>query len=374
MSFFAVLDRSEPDELEEFTVEQCHINLWALRGLGPGRRRFFLDVGVRVKAGGGASLKGFSLVLPFGAEAHTDLTTLLVENRRVAELIFDSDISWPTPPPGSNFKLITIGDNDMRVMPVKTAANKGLDTGADVSVRDFMFVTPLPANETGYARVRFPLNNLGSTWQWQASSGRRTGAILDFRVLDQRSTATLDDGNELRARAKHIDTVAVFAMVPSWLHGRAINPELKYMRVLESRVWTPYLKRLAEFGDRPMVVFSWKGKDVSLDEPLRIYADFTMRRKGPSLLASLVFLALTIAAVGFVYDLPVRDGVTTSLQAVGDLIAEKFELLITGGVLAALVLGLKIPERLAKAVGAVKAARAGFRAFEELVFRRRGAQ
>jgi len=366
MPFFAVLIRPDASDRQLFEVEQCHINLWALRGLWPGRRRFYLDVGVRIKAGDGEAIKGFSLVLPFGVEAHLDLTPLLKDERKVTELIFDSDIGLPTDPSDVNNKVITVNEDRMRLQAVKDVDD--VDAKPEVSIRDFAYVTPLPPGETGYARVRFPINNLGSTWQWQRTSGQRSGAILDFRVLDQRSTATLKNGTEIRARTKTINTVAVFAMVPSWLHGRAINPAAKYMRVLESREWTPYLKRVPEFGDKPMVVFSWKGNAVSLAKPLRIYADFTMRRKSTPILLSLALVALAIVAVGVIYELPVRANVTGVLEDGWSWLQSWFELLLGAGVITVLLFLFKVPGRLAQFFKFTRGIRAGFRALEDWIF------
>ena len=307
MSFFAVLDVSESRERGQFAVEQCHINLWALQGLWPRRRMFYLDVGVKLSAKE-ADVHAFSLVLPFGTSRCTNLTDTLF-TLTTAELIFDSDISYPESQPGGH-SLIRVGTQPMHVLPVSASAQKDQTLGTrDVSVWDLKLAAPLRAGQTGYARVRFPIEVLGSAWQWQRSGLRRSGAILDFRLLDQRSTATLTGGEDLRARALELKKVAIFTMVPAWLHGRAIHPALNYIRVLESKVWAPYLGRKAEFRNRPMVVFSWKGDGLSLTNPLRIYTDFTMRRKSPTVLLGAAMTAVALLVGGLIYEIPVREGV-----------------------------------------------------------------
>lgn len=362
MSFFAVLDVSDSQDRGHFEVDQCHINLWALSGLWFRRRMFYLDVGIKLAALG-ADLHAFSLVLPFGTSSFDDLTSS-ISTRTTAELIFDSDIVYP------ERGLIQVGPQQMRVLSVSATGQKDVSLStADVSVWDLKLTSPLVAGQTGYARVRFPIEVLGSVWQWQQSGARRSGAILDFRVLDQRSTATLPNGPDLRARALGLKKVAIFAMVPAWLHGRAIHPDLNYIRVLESQVWASYLGRRAEFRNRPMVVFSWKGNGLSLATPLRIYTDFTIRRKAPSALLVGAATAVAVSAVGFVYEVPIRPEVQGFAQAAGSFISGELEPFVPVTFIGAIIVVSTIAGVGRKAWTTSKKFREWMRSWEEAFFR-----
>jgi hypothetical protein len=321
LSFFAVLDVEDQDKRKRFTVERCHLNLWSLAGLGPRRRIFVLDVGLKIKASS-VPVRGFSLALPFGVDTYSGLEDQ-VRTQTTAELIFDSTISYPGNGDAPREPVIRVGSDDMKILSVQVGQKKTARlSNESLTVWDFSFITPLPAGEIGYVRLRFPIVNLGRTWQWQKASWRKSGAILDLRLSDQRSTATLDGGSELRARALALEGVNVFAMVPAWLNGRAMHPELNYTRVLENDVWSSYLRRQAERGAKPMIVFAWKVNiPVTLDSPLRIYADFIMRRRTPVLLIAVVALVCSVAAIGLIFDLPVRQPVLDGLAWAQDLIA-----------------------------------------------------
>jgi hypothetical protein len=87
MGFFAVV-RANPTD--DFSIVECHINLWCLAGLLK-RRVFFLDVGLRLRAGEKA-ISTFEMALPFGiygkeADGFKDLHSLFGDDD-VCQLVF----------------------------------------------------------------------------------------------------------------------------------------------------------------------------------------------------------------------------------------------------------------------------------------------
>lgn len=69
MGYFAVL-RPQPagdDSAEIPEIRRCHINLWSLSSLIPGRRLFYFDVGLELVATAGP-IDQVELLLPFRVE------------------------------------------------------------------------------------------------------------------------------------------------------------------------------------------------------------------------------------------------------------------------------------------------------------------
>ncbi|PYY46418.1 hypothetical protein DEJ03_08015 [Curtobacterium sp. MCLR17_043] len=294
MSYFAIL-QDQGHNPARYTIQECHINLWCLATLPPRRRAFYLDVGLRIEAGS-ESLHSVGLSLPVAADAYADLSPY-VKEQKSSELIFDSpvDVAGDT---------ITVDGKSMRAISLRGGLKPDERlTGADLTVWKLEFNEPLAANQLGYLRVRFRVTNPGRIWHWQPRTARHSGAILDFRVNDQRSAAFLEHGDELRSRTLPMATTYLFVMTPAWLHGRTVYPALRYARVLETTHWHRYLDRKSEYNARQLVVSYWRSQNGA---PLRVYIDYVMgRRAHPWWTAFGAILVLTLL-LGTVFQLPLQ--------------------------------------------------------------------
>jgi hypothetical protein len=294
MSYFAIL-KDQGQNPTQYEIKECHINLWCLATLPPRRRAFYLDVGLRIEAGPEALYK-VVLSLPVAADAYADLSPY-VKEQQSSELIFDSpvDVAGDT---------IKVRGQDMRAISLRGGLKPDERlTGADLTVWELEFNEPLAANQLGYLRVRFRVVNPGRIWHWQPRTARHSGAILDFRVNDQRSAAFLEHGDELRSRTLPMGTTYLFVMAPAWLHGRTVYPALRYARVLETAHWHRYLDRKSEYNGKQLIVSYWKSADGA---PLRVYIDYVMgRRTHPwwTAVGAIVVLALVL---GTVFHLPLQ--------------------------------------------------------------------
>jgi hypothetical protein len=333
VAFFAVLRNESDSQDQPFTVLQCHINLWSLAAMWPRRRIFLLDVGLKIRADSEA-LDGFHLALPAKISSYKSLAREMTSDRQIAELIFDSPVQFGSVPGPNEMKTIQVGDDEaMPVLPVVPKETKDTALSQDgFDVWPVKLARPLAPGETGYLRIRYNVADLGQTWQWQKLGFRKTGAILDFRLSDQRSTATLESGDAIRHRVMPLETVNFFSMMPARLHGRSVSPDARYTRALENDAWSAYLHRKPERTGRTMLATAWKASPrdeevggvksnraaVTTERPLRIFVDYVQRRSPhPVVIAGLTLLTSLIAA-GAVFDLPLKGW----SQAIVDVICD----------------------------------------------------
>lgn len=257
MSFFAVLDAPTRGAAPSFEVSRLHINFWSLAAIGTRRRMFVFDVGVEIKPTGQESVSEFSLALPFDTLAPRSLKKK-VERREIAELIFDSPVEF------LSGRGMNVGEQDPFVPGDVLLREARKDTNYSDSrftLWDLKLSEPVEPGRTRYVRLRFPVVRTGRTWQWTRTRLRRTGAVFDFRISDIRGSVQVQDGQSLVPRIVNVQSAAVFLMTPLWMHARSINPEPKYIRLLEGRVWSQYLDRAPELSRRSrLVVRYWKPK------------------------------------------------------------------------------------------------------------------
>lgn len=349
MSFFAVLNPRQDNDRDEFVVHQCHINLWSLGALKPRRRVLYLDIGLKLQAKK-ADLKELQIALPADVSHYLDLSDEITSNQKIAELIFDSSVTI-TRGTAEATTLRIGGDDAMQVLGV-VPNNKKIDQLSEkgFSVWPIELAETLRKGDTGYVRVRFHVTDLRPTLSWQKAGWRRTGAILDFRLNDQRSTATLTAGHTLRRRVVDLENVYFFSMMPSILHARTVNPQLNYTRVLESEAWAAYLHRRPERSGKAVLVASWKAKSkamppygrrkltirepaVTLEKPLRIYVDYVQTPvKHPIVIAAITAVLLLILA-GAVYDLPLQAWSQAVVDHISDGLGTLVAVLVGIGVL-----------------------------------------
>ncbi|KRC51874.1 hypothetical protein ASE16_02045 [Leifsonia sp. Root227] len=368
MSFFAVLDGVEPDDRTDFTVTRLHLNLWCLAAIGFRRRTFVFDVGVEVTAGT-TKVDKLVVALPFDTYRVESLSKKVL-NLTTAAVIFDTVID------SISESQSTISYDD-RTLHVTSVATKKAERDAQYSKPGLFtlfhlpLTEPIEPGETSYIRVRFPIVGTGTAWQWTRSHLRKTAAILDFRISDLRSSELLEGGSELIRRVRPIQSVAAFIMAPSWLHGRTIHPEPRYIRLLEARVWAQYLNRAPERLRRSrLVVYYWKNSakkrvgdpatdptpgipdaasaestatssaaaateantngeeaeprsperltDITVQNPMRIYSDLTIDQRPSRAITALMSAVITAAVFALLFDVPDRQWVNDFLTWVAD--------------------------------------------------------
>lgn len=207
----------------------------------------------------------------------------------------------------------------------------------------------------------------------------RTGAVFDFRIADIRSSAQIPGGESLIDRIRPVKSAAVFIMTPLWLHARSVNPDPKYIRLLEGRVWSDYLDRAPELSRRSrLVVRYWKptGKAnsqtnkastadvhsssnaepaaptpveseaqgpvasdrhlemyakssdsgesrthlITTDNPMRVFAEFKIdsrrSRLGPAILGGIIVLAFALASTDLTLEAPMVSAVNSLVSII----------------------------------------------------------
>ncbi len=305
MGFFAVVREQD----QPFEVELCHLNLWSLSGLF--RRAFFWDVGLQLKADDDKQLSKLSLALPFSTESGgmKDLSDSL-KSPEVSELIFGTSVSIS----GSEIKYVKEdGTFDLVLGQISEndSNREKKRSGTTFSYWNLILAEPIPPGQRRYIRVRFEVYNLGRTWIWKPF---KSGAIIDLRVADLRETISLQPWNDLKSRIIPVTDLYLFVVTPSWLQHASSSPSLKYMRLLEGRVWENYLGRKTDFFRlEKMVIYYWRkgsaitpgnlleanasGKELKTDtvSPFRAFLDLDKT----NVISAAGSLVLTVLAVFF---------------------------------------------------------------------------
>jgi len=100
-----------------------------------------------------------------------------------------------------------------------------------------------------------------------------------------------------------IKELNLFLIAPGSLQFRAVSPPLHYMRLLEGRVWEPYLGRAADFWRTgKLVICEWRNKDsVSPMAPFRAFVDLSREFGLMPLSNYVVSLILVALAILFAY-------------------------------------------------------------------------
>jgi hypothetical protein len=344
MGYFAVLRASDETQSR---VRRCHLNLWALPGLWPGRRLLYLDVGLDILAVGNTDVNRFDLLLPFGVETakwpegdHVaqDLYDVLCTDD-VAELVFGGPVRQ-------------LGESDQRVLRVSDYTDDltlirlnvdGVKPAQDYTARsDSSLYTvelqrPIPVGQSRYVRMRWRVLEPGQLWVKR----RRTGGVrIDFRVCDVRESAFVDRERRLRPKICEIEKINFFLMAPPRLQPGAYSPQFTYLRVLEPGAWRTYLGGMSYFRKNSgFLVYYWKrtsspdvqskransalgGRPITAENPFRVFLDL---HQAPTLgrwqvLRVFIGVLLAIGAINIVDFLPPVDKFTPHLSS-GALIA-----------------------------------------------------
>ena len=280
MGFCAVI-RTTPGD--DFTVAECHINLWSLAGIFK-RRRFFLDVGLRLRAGD-KEVSAIELALPlgiYGKEAHglEDLYDLMLDTN-VSQLIFGGHVEVDREKSRLRYDSSTLGPREIELAALDLPSckrNSGY-SGKEFSYWLLQLNAPIRREPDTYLRVRFKVRNLGRTWIWKKSGLARNGALLDLRVTDLRESYVETEWRPSPDKLVPIDNLRLFVIAPSWLQLRAVSPPYHYMRLFEGRVWEKYLKRAVDLRRREkLVIYQWRNKQevaVSPANPFHAFIDFS---------------------------------------------------------------------------------------------------
>lgn len=300
MGYFAVL--SLPDG-PSFRVCRCHLNLWSLAGAVPGRRLWYLDIGLHLEAPEQAAsvdesawnpsaqattskeLTAFQLRLPVDVETggEKDLFDAL-SSHDIAELVFGGPVTLANDPAADVQRLI-FADGELVCARVDDRKIERADDGADpyTTIVTVPLQRPVPPGESRYFRVRFRVYRPGPTWQWRGPWLARTGGRLDLRVADVRESRWAADERVLRDRVLPIEALNVFVMLPRWLKASLAHPDLAYVRTLEAGAWTRYLQGAPHLGaPARLTVHYWKyaarpdaaeRTAVTKDKPFRVFLE-----------------------------------------------------------------------------------------------------
>ena len=307
MGLFAVLS---VDPGPTFAIEQCHINLWRIPGLG--RHIYLWDVGLELNVEKG-DLSSVRLALPFDTNlSQTYDLTSAIRNQEAASLIFgeskicDQEIQtrirtkartgwWPFGAPQKTephkFQLQTTNAG-------ATAVSVGYASD-QVTVCDVPLNQPIHAGEVRYLRIRFTIRNPRRVWTWRGNPTARKGALVDIRVNDVRETVSAGLQQLMGGHVLPIPSLYVFVIAPWDLRQVLEHPTFRYVRILEGRAWERYL-RWSTGIIRPakLVIYSWGRDDVTTATPFVGFLRFTADRPGPSWAS---YVALLVAVFGIAY-------------------------------------------------------------------------
>jgi len=297
MSFFAVLKTKDSSPLR---VIDCHLNLWSIGGL-LNHRLLFFDVGLALE---GIDVNGtsvFDLAVPFETLKGEilDLGSKL-RNQEVLNLIFAGNAKLSAS--GTQSK-IEYGGKTLLLYDVDISQSEPIENGLGFSTWKIRLASAINKGQQVYVRIRFKVSNSGHTWLWKRSVGAKNGALIDFRVGDVRGTSTAN-GHLLIPRVLKIENLYLFVIAPFWLKLQTVSPSLYYIRLLEGKVWQPYLDVATNlFRNEKSVIYQWRKTDVTTDDDA-FHAFLYLGRDSPfvtyfALLRGALLLLITAAVLTY---------------------------------------------------------------------------
>lgn len=310
MSFFAVLKAENSTALQ---ILDCHLNLWSMEGI-LGHRLFFFDVGLAVNGCDQQGTSTFELAIPFGTRAGglSDLGQKL-RNEEVLNLIFSGSAKLSASGTQSS---IDYGGKQLRLCFVDTGKSQQVTDTPDFSIWNVHLAETVKQGHPAYIRLRFEVDCLGRAWLWKRSAGAKNGALVDIRVGDVRGAPT-PNGRLLASRVLNIEKLFVFVIAPFWLKLQTASPILHYIRILEGKVWEPYLGIATRlFGNDKSVIYQWRKENVSADKDA-FHAFLYLGRDSPlvtyfAVLRATLLLAGTVAVAAYM----INDGTQVAQIAV----------------------------------------------------------
>jgi hypothetical protein len=252
VGWFGVLaETARPEDM--FSVAACHLNWWALPTLLPGRRLFFLDIGLHVNAPSGKELQKLTLVLPIGIENvrwgtsgptwTQDLFDVL-HSRDICSQVFGEPVSLRDTQTGYQI-LFTSGSHleVLRTLVGQPLQINGSDpVRGDLSIWEVPLESPIPAGESRYLRFRVSVFTTGTVWRWKRVWLGKAGAQIDFRIADVREALRDERERQYWSKVVPIEQLNIFFIVPPKFQARVASPALQYVRLLETGQWGSYLR------------------------------------------------------------------------------------------------------------------------------------
>jgi hypothetical protein len=306
VGYFAVLKPADADEAAGFSITRCHINLWVLRSFIPGRRLLYFDLGLQISATGTQPVKAVELLLPFKVEDGfngdqfrrcMDLYDTLF-HPETAELVFGEPVTISGTAPNQILALASGAEFHPRhIDTAKVAATP--DEPPRSSCYLVPLASPLAGGSTAYVRFRFRVFANRPLLTPRSVFG---GVILDFRIADVRESRNRTKEASLRPRMVPINAVNFFAMLPDQYQLLTASSQPRNMRILETRAWSEYLKRVAYMHpSNTQLVYYWRSEadvEVSSDNPFRVFATYDRHlNKAKIAFWSVVGLLLVAAVV-----------------------------------------------------------------------------
>ncbi len=335
MSYFSLLKPTE-SSASTYVAEALHINVWSLAG-AVGHRPMIIDIGVLFRPDGDVAIPHLEVVIPAQVVKQIDLSAQVLHSAR---LIFGRHYESTT-----DSSLELKGYGRVEIVPAVTRED-GLDLITEQPVKDLTALRVGLAHSAqhgiAYTRVRFVVDNSPSLWRWTRVLSRRSGAIIDLRVLDPREGGSgANAPAEIHGRDMPIVNLEAFFMLPERFHLSGENPPLRYTRTLEGQRWRSYLRRYATGVLRREVVLVHRWSVTGTKEAPAVPEDRSFRgylqfERVPSLRApsdlALVALAVTAVAYGVFKHAGLRSGIVDGANWIGN----------TAAAIIALVAGLSI--------------------------------
>lgn len=266
MGHFAVLACEADQEVQpHLSIRDLHVNLWAIKGLGFGRRLFHFDIGIEIKNQGPRDIQCIELLLPFvvekgrwgsaSGEYALDLFDTVVDPA-TASLIFGAPVKISSYEDRraviefENREVTAVGISAINTSPVN-------EDEKNFSHFRVPFSEPLAPESSAYIRMRWRVFSGSPIWKWSRTDA---GARMDFRIGDTRQAPqSLTSRPEILKRSIEIEKAYVFAMFPDNMHPENVSPQPKYIRTLESSAWSPYLRSTAHpWQAKNLIVYGWQ--------------------------------------------------------------------------------------------------------------------
>lgn len=295
MSTFAVLTRNGG---ATWTPEHLDLNVWVLPAFVR-RQVYVVDVGICATLTEPAGDKPFEceLVLPFTPDESklTDLVPRMRGDAGTCSLVFGkSDIQL-----SSVDSTITDDDGILRLTALDLDKCKRLKTEDDRPQTRWAVSSGsevLPAATRVYLRLRFVTHDSGRVWAWQKSGRWNSHAISDIRVNEFREQRSLENRVDM-GKVVSFPRVNGFLIASANYKAGRLSPQPKYVRILENRVWEPYLGRRLGGKNELFIITYWKdAAGVSAMHPFRAFMEVERRR--PTALKSVTIgTAVTVAAL-----------------------------------------------------------------------------
>jgi len=265
MGWFGVL---RPSIELTYIVNKCHVNLWALPTLLPGRRLFYFDMGLEIAAQS-QPVTSITVVLPFEPEEAKwpdkrrsiaqDLFDVLLDPE-VASLVFGEPITNISAT--GNIRTLTLsGRTSLELGRINSRGVKREEDSprrADLSVWTIPLVDPIPPGGHRYVRLRYRMFSPGTVWSWKRMLLGRAGAQVEFRISDIRESPHIGDERAYWDRLVPVYSVNFFLIVTRRFRPRIASPALHYVRRLEGGAWRKYMSGMSYASLNRLLVHYWR--------------------------------------------------------------------------------------------------------------------